>query len=171
MKDAVEVTMSDGRKVSFGKSQKVKKEIVVGKGVRFDARNGDTYLVDITKWPDETQTYSTYHGASQKLGDEYADTDSPEDCMEIIRELDLRLQSAGGWKAERQGFSGQSVLLRACVMAFGKTPDETRVILKDLTTKEKAKLKLTAEVAPHIKAIDAEQAKGVDISSVVKKFV
>ena len=170
MKDSIEVTMSDGRKVSFGKSQKVKKEVIIGKGIRFDARNGDTFFAEIGNLSTKMHEQAALHGLSQKLGDEYADVDSPEDCMEIVRELYARLTD-DKWTAERQGFSGQSVLLRACVLAFGKSPDETRTILKDLTAKEKAQLKIQPEVAQHVKAIEAEQAKGVDISKVVQRFV
>ena len=136
-----EVTMSDGRKVSFAGKRKVSKETVIDESkiavdgnviqldlgavsIRMDFRNGETRLIAL---PPALLAQFAGHGAEQKFGDELASpADKPlseEDMVLAIDDLNAQIQ-AGNWGKGRAsgggGVSGASVVVQAIMEATGK---------------------------------------------------
>lgn len=180
--EKIAVVMRDGRKVEFGATAKIKKDIILlgghPIGIRFDAVDGDVFFADFQELPDwdwvqlgeAISRYAMAHGYSQKLGDEYANLDAVADCMEAARALWAQI-CGGKWAAERQGFNGAGILLEAAQRVYpDMTKEEIRVILQGMKAKEREALKQDAEFAPHIAAIQMERSKGVDTSALKAKF-
>ncbi len=138
----LEVTMTDGRKVSFAGKRKVVKETVLDESkivvegdvmqvsagaisIRMDFRNGETRLMPL---PLSLLARFAGHGAEQKYGDELATTaDKPlteDDMVLAIDDLNAQIQ-AGKWGAGRAssgggGVSGASIVVQAICQATGK---------------------------------------------------
>ena len=162
-----------GAEFKFGKTDKVLK-IATGPqeaptGILFLARSGAFFHADISRYPGNITALTHFHGCKQKLGDEYADLDSEDDCLEAARELDARLAS-GRWTAERQGFAGISLLMRALMEVFGLTDDKAREFLKPLSVKEKKGLRQSPELKPAIDRMEAERSKDVDVGGLIEKL-
>jgi hypothetical protein len=167
-------TYGDHPEVRFGKTDKVVKlAFPIGAkeptGVLFVAKNGKVFLADVSRYPAEIKGVLLFHGSKQKLGDEYADLDSEDDCLEAARALDARL-AEGKWTADREGFAGVSILMRAIMKVFGKTEDEARAFLKDLSKKEKDGLRTCAELKPTIDELEAEKGKGVETKGLIERL-
>lgn len=136
-----EVTMTDGRKVSFAGKRKVNKETVIDESkiaiegdvvqfeagavsIRMDFRNGETRLMAL---PLALLARFAGHGGEQKFGDELATpADKPlseDDMVLAIDDLNALVQ-AGKWGAGRAtgggGVSGASVVVQAICEATGK---------------------------------------------------
>lgn len=150
-----EVTMTDGRKVSFAGKRKFLKEtlidatkIEVADGVvqlndgavklRMDWRDGHTLTIDLPiskKLADGTPLAVKYlgHGAEQKFGDELASpADKPmsEDDQVLAIETLYALHAEGKWGVGRAegggGVSGASIVIRALAEVKGKTVEEIK---------------------------------------------
>lgn len=178
-----------GAEVRFGKTDKVMKLAVSRSGdgegwkvcdlskgemptaVLFVGKDGQTFVADISRYPENVKGIMTFHGGKQKLGDEYADLDTVDDCLEAARNLDASL-AEGKWFAERQGFAGISVLMRAIMKVYGIEEAAAREFLKPLSAKEKIALRAAPELKPTIDAIEAERAKKseVDTAAVLGKL-
>lgn len=175
-----------GAEVRFGKTDKVIKLAVSRSGdgwksvdlskgefpdaVLFVGKDGQTFVADFSRYPESVAKIMTFHGAKQKLGDEYADLDTVDDCLEAVRELDENLAS-GKWFAERTGFAGISVLMRAIMKVYGIEESAAREFLKPLSAKEKIALRAAPELKPTIDEIEAERAKGApDVSTILGKL-
>lgn len=186
--------LPEGYEVRFGKNDKIQKLPMIwspadddpdagmwkvadlSKGeipeaVLFVPLEGEPYLVDPRRYPDATKAILLWHGTKQKVGDEYANLDTIADSMEAVRGLDEQL-AAGKWFAERQGFSGVSVLMRAIMEVFSQTEEQARAFLKDLDAKEKMALRQSPELKPTIDRIEAEKAKKspTDTAALLKKL-
>jgi len=146
-----EVTLTDGRKVSFPGKQKVSKEalideskLVVEDGVmqltegavsiRMDFRNGDTRTIPL---PLSLLARFAGHGALQKFGDELATTaDKPlseEDMVLAIDDLAAQIASGNWGKARASGgggVSGASVVVQAICEATGKDLETVKAYLQ-----------------------------------------
>lgn len=160
--------------VKFGKTDKiVKLAFPFGSdcptGILFVGRSGRTYLADFSRYPGAIQGVMVFHGTKQKLGDEYADLDSEDDCFEAMIELDGRL-TEGKWTAERQGFAGISVLMKAVMKVYAISEEAAREFLKPLSKKEKDALRVCDELKGAIQEIEMERGKGVDTASVLAKL-
>lgn len=138
-------------------------------GVLFVGRSGRTFVADFSRYPDTIKAVMVFHGSKQKLGDEYADLDTEEDSFEAVIALDSRLAD-GKWDAERQGFAGISVLMKALMKAFNLTEDAARDFLKPLSAKEKSALRADPAVKPFIDEIEKERGKGADVGGLVAKL-
>lgn len=139
-------------------------------GVLFVGVDGQTFVADYRRYPAQTQDVCLFHGTKQKLGDEYAALESVDDCIEAVRELDAQL-AEGKWFAERQGFAGLSILLRAIMQVYTLTEEKAREFLKPLTPKEKQGLRVCDELKGAIASIEAERGKGVDAKAILGKLV
>lgn len=137
--------------------------------VLFIGRSGRVFLADFSRYPDSIKGTMVFHGSKQKLGDEYADMDQEDDCFEAAIALDARL-AEGKWTADREGFAGISVLMKAIMEVFQKTEAEARAFLKDLTPKEKQGLRTAPELKAVIDRLDAERGKGVDVGGLLGKL-
>lgn len=138
-------------------------------GVLFVGKDGQTFVADFSRYPASVTSYMVFHGTKQKLGDEYADLDSVDDCLEAVRELDGRLAD-GKWTAERTGFSGMSILMRAIVEVYNISEEEAREFLKPLKPAEKQALRASPELKPTIDRLEAEKGKGANASELLKKL-
>lgn len=141
----------------------------VAQGVLFVGKDGQTFVADFSRYPEQITSIMVFHGAKQKLGDEYADLDTVDDCLEAARELDSRL-AEGHWGTERKGFAGMSLLMRAIVKVYGISEEEARAFLKPLKPDEKAALRASPELKPTIDAMEAEKAKGSNVGELLKKL-
>lgn len=137
--------------------------------VGFVGKNGKHYVAYYKRYPSNIRQINEFHGSKQKLGDEYADVDEVDDCLEAARALDEQLAS-GKWYAERTGFSGISVLMRAIMKVFGQTEEQAREFLKPLSVKEKQALRVCDELKATIAEIEAEKGKGTDVSNILAKL-
>lgn len=138
-------------------------------GVLFVGNDGSTFVADIGRYPDNIKGFMVFHGTRQKIGDEYADLDTVEDCMEAAREMDDRL-AEGKWYADKQSFKGVSIVMKALIKAYGISEDEARAFLKPLTPAEKSALKTSPELRKFVEEIEAERGKGVDTAAILKKL-
>lgn len=181
--EKIVVEMLDGRKVEFGKTAKVKKDVLlqdgVAIGIRFDGRNGDSFTAMFADLPDAEwvalgdgmSRHAMAHGYSQKLGDEYADADTVADCMELVRTLWTRL-CQGKWTGDRTGVAGASILFEACKLAFPQMePEAIRKVLSEMSSKEKVAFKQSAEIAPFVAKVEKARGTGVDTAGLLKKFI
>lgn len=167
-----QVKMQDGRTVGFGKAQKVRKSVIYDGEtptiIRFDGRNGQTASYPINEIPQEIAQYAVVHGLLQKLGDEYADLDTPEECFLAVEALFHRLMT-GSWDSPtREGDGG--ILVQALVAAFGVSSGVAREQLKTLTAKETRQLRGIPEIADAIRAIETERTQDVDTDALKAKF-
>jgi hypothetical protein len=138
-------------------------------GVVFIGRSGRVHIADFSAYPGSIRDVLVFHGAKQKLGDEYADLDNEDDCFEAMIALDGRL-AKGQWTAERQGFSGVSVLMRAIMQVFGLTEEKAREFLKPLSKVEKDALRVSPELKPAIDEIEKAKGKGADVTGLIEKL-
>lgn len=136
-----EVSMTDGRKVSFAGKRKVNKETLIDESkivvdgdvvqlqagavsVRMDFRNGETRTIGL---PLSLLAKFAGHGGEQKFGDELASpADKPmseEDMVIAIDDLNAVIQK-GDWGRGRAagggGVSGASIVVQAIMEATGK---------------------------------------------------
>jgi hypothetical protein len=175
--DKISVTMTDGRVVAFPPKTRVSKDIMCADGtvfttgsaspiagVRFDFSNGQTRTVPLGVG-DLSQRFEA-HGIAQKFGDEYSgisdknSSDPVADSLEAFDDLLERI-TAGTWSDRKEGGTGAgaSVLLRAMAEFSGKTIDELRPILKAMSPKEKAALRMHEEIKPIIDRLEAGKSQ------------
>jgi hypothetical protein len=139
-----EVTMSDGRVVSFAGKKKMVKEVIIDAehhhaSVRFDFLNGETRSFKIGH---DLMLQFAGHGASQKIGDEAAGEEDVDDMVIAIDAVMERL-SKGEWSARREGggdgFSGASVVIRAIAEVTGKDIAAVKAFLDGKLAQAEAK--------------------------------
>lgn len=178
------VEMADGRKLTFGKIEKVKKEILTDTngrptGIRFDGDSGDSFVAAFDKLPDAEwitlaeptaiSVWAMAHGYNQKIGDSYAGADNTADCMESARMIWDRL-CKGDWKSDAKGFGASAVLLEAVCRAF---PDQdradVRTKLAGMTKAQRDAVQMTNTIKPHYDAVMRERTKG-DATELLAKF-
>ncbi len=139
VREAVELT--DGRTVEFAGKRKLRKEVIIEGGavsVRFDFRNGETRTFTV---PESLLLDCAGHGASQKIGDDVAGVDDIDDMVVGIDAMMARL-NAGSWSAERaegDGFSGASVVIKAIAEVTGKSIDAVKAFLQSKLDQAAAK--------------------------------
>lgn len=139
VREAVELT--DGRTVEFAGKRKLRKEVIIEGGavsVRFDFRNGETRTFTV---PESLLLDCAGHGASQKIGDDVAGVDDIDDMVVGIDAMIARL-NAGNWSAERaegDGFSGASVVIKAIAEVTGKSIDSVKAFLQSKLDQAAAK--------------------------------
>lgn len=135
------ITMNDGRQVEFAGKRKMLKDVTVdglNVSVRFDFRNGETRTFTV---PDELLGQFAAHGASQKIGDETAGVADLDDMVVAVDEIIERL-GKGDWaaaRAEGDGFSGASVVIKAIAEVTGKSADTVKAFLQGKLDAAKAK--------------------------------
>ena len=168
------IKMADGREVAFSAKTKIVKE-AVREGdqafVRFDARNGETRVLDLSKCD---LVRLALHGAESKCGDEYAGLTSVDDCVQALDEVIARLERHE-WNAVRTGNGGTqaggSVLAKALMEIYGKTAQEISVFLSQKTQAEKMALRKSDKIAPTIARLEAAASnKTVDVSAALAEL-
>lgn len=176
------VKLTDGRTSDFPGKRKLNvasEEREDGQVVLvLDFRNGETRT-----FIPRGDMYTKYvaHGAEQKLRDEIAGEQDLDDGVLAIDQLIERLDG-GEWNVKREagGMSGTSILLRALVEYTGKTIDEVKVLLKDVSHAEKMSLRVfdkandkgvsLKSIVDRLEAEKASKTAKVDVSEVMSRF-
>jgi hypothetical protein len=161
------VELTDGRTVEFaGKRRMLKNAETSQDGsevtVVFDFVHGETrtFVIDTS---DKLFAKFAAHGIMQKIGDEVAGLEDPEDMVLAVDEIISRLEG-GEWGVERSrgegnGMAGLSVLAKALVEVSGKTPEAVREFLKTKSNAEKLALRENAALKPVVTRLEAEKKK------------
>lgn len=154
------VTLTDGRVAEFAGKRKLLKSSFTdekGVGVRLDFVNGQTRTFYI---PEALLHKFAAHGAEQKLGDETAGVEDPDDMVMAIDDLIDRLYN-GDWTAKREAsaMAGASVLAKALVQSSGKTLEAVRAFLATKTQAEKVAMRNNPKIAPIVAELEAAKAK------------
>lgn len=160
------VTMTDGRVVDFPGKRRLQKESFINPDgtvmSRFDFINGETRTFTP---PASLIPRFVAHGIEQKLGDETAGIENPDDAVVALDALAARL-SRGEWSVVREsgaGFSGAGLVIRALMEAFGKTRQQVveyiDAKLADGTTRPAlyAAFRRLDRVRPIIERLEAER--------------
>ena len=161
------VEMPDGRKVEFaGKRRMLKTPTLSDDGfdvtVTFDFVHGETREFKIGA---NNKLFAKFaaHGIMQKIGDEVAGLEDPEDMLLAVDEIITRLEG-GEWGVERargeaNGLAGLSILAKALVQVSGKSGEAVREFLKSKTNAEKLALRENPSLKPVIAELEAAKAK------------
>ena len=158
------VVMTDGRTVAFGLKQRMAKDYGSKDGqvyATIDFDNGETVRVELSP-TSEVGLLAMGHGMIQKLGDAAAGADTTDDAFEAVLEIAQRLSNGQWVKPSAAGAGvakGSSELIEAFALVIGKSKDEARAKLANLTQADKMALRKTARVAEAIEKIRA--GKGV----------
>jgi hypothetical protein len=177
-KKVTQVAAEDGNTYEFGEKAKVKKlSSLEGSTavIKFVFRNG---AVRSTQFAPDHALFArlAQHGADQKIGDEFAGLDDPEDCVAAFEGIAARLQ-AGEWSEKRasEGLAGTSMLARALAEVTGKPLAEVKERLAKTPKEQKAaigKQKAVAAVIERLKAErDAKKGTAVDADAALEAFV
>ncbi len=179
-----QVTMNDGRQVTFVGDRKMLKSYAIEGGkvkLRFDFVHGKTLDFQM---PDELVLQAAGHGGVQKGGDSAAGVADPEDMYLAVQDT-LDNLTKGNWKVAREGgggFSGAGIVVRALCEVFKKTPDEIKAwVDKKIAEAEARGAKLSRQmlynsfrtsdkVGPAIRTLEAKAAKnaaGVDAEAIL----
>lgn len=173
-----QVTAEDGNTYEFGEKAKVKKQSSIDGSkvvVKFVFRNGAVRSTEFA--PDHALFVRlAQHGADQKIGDEFAGLDDPEDCVVAFEQISERLQ-AGEWSEKKQseGLAGSSMLARALAEVTGKPLADVKAKLATTPNEVKKAMGLQKEVKAVIERIKAErdERKGnkVDADAALASFL
>lgn len=123
------VLMEDGRTVGFAGKRKVVKEVLESENaIRINFINGRV----LTYTPKaEMVSRLALHGASQKIGDEFAGVAEVDDMVLAGENMITRLDN-GEWGAARQAgdsFAGTSIVIKAVCEVSGKSVEEVKAFL------------------------------------------
>jgi hypothetical protein len=158
------VKMDDGRIVDFPGKRRLLKNSEVSKDgftvtTTFDFVHGESRSFTIEA---NHALFAQFcaHGIEQKIGDEVAGLEDPEDMVEAVDAIIERLQ-AGEWAAKREssGMAGISVLGKALVKVSGKTAEQIREFLKGKSNAEKLALRNSPKLAPVIAELEANKKR------------
>jgi hypothetical protein len=177
----VEVTMANGRVVSFSEGTKAQKELITEGdavvGVRFDFVHGDSRELKLSDLPAALIAHAAAHGLAQKLGDSYASKKvGPEDAVQAIDKIIEALKN-GDWSIRSadvgESMAGIGVLTVDCAQVYSVTIEQAKDTLKGFSTKEKAAMRAQPEIAAAIQKIEAERlakSGGVDADALRARF-
>lgn len=125
--------------------------------VTFDFENGETTTFDLSKVSSEIVTRLALHGASQKIGDSYANTKKAVEGTDISEQeyaygeatATIAQLYAGDFNVRTAGVGVVSDLAIAVAEVSGKTVNEVVGMLADATKEQKKALR----AHPAIKAV------------------
>lgn len=159
------VAMDDGREVAFSGKRRLLKDVQISEDgfdikARFDVVNGETRTFKIAANKPLFARLAA-HGLLQKVGDEVAGLEDPEDMVLALDEILDRL-GRGEWGVERSrgegnAMAGLSVLAKALVEVSGKTPQAIKDFLASKTNAEKLALRDNPSLKPVVARIEAER--------------
>lgn len=159
------VTMDDGREVEFKGKRRFLKDVQISSDgfdieARFDVVNGETRTFKIAANKPLFAKLAA-HGLLQKVGDEVAGLEDPDDMVLALDEILDRL-GRGEWgvertKGEKSGMAGLSILAKALVEVSGKTPEAIKDFLASKTNAEKLALRDNPSLKPVVSRLEAER--------------
>jgi len=129
-------------------------------GVDFEFANGAALAVNVEDLPADTIKNLLLHGISQKVGDSYSGSSTPEEAFQMAAGVLKRLQS-GEWRVAREGGGGKrtTMLTEALHRVFpDKTMEECTAKIADLSDEQVKGLKLQPKIKAALAAITAERA-------------
>lgn len=144
-----------------------------GNVVSFDFSDGRKLLFEMSKVPAEITARLALHGASQKIGDNYAGAESVEDAYTDAAEVIDQLY-AGSFMAKRAaGEPRIGLLIEALSRISGKPIDVCREAIITMSDDLKKNLRADARLKQAMLAIQKERADaevaaadgGIDIGS------
>lgn len=154
-----EVPMDDGRVVKFPGKRRLQKSAEVDDAtneisVRFDFVHGESRIFKLSPSHVLFLQFAA-HGIEQKIGDEVAGMQDPEDMVIAVDSVMERLQ-AGDWTARREEnpMAGASVLVKALVQMTGKDVAFVKAFLEGKSNAEKLALRNSPKVAPIIAELE-----------------
>lgn len=173
-----QVAAEDGQSYEFGEKAKVKKLSSMKEDgtivVKFVFRNGAVRSSEFA--PNHPIIpRCAQHGLDQKVGDEFAGLEDPEDCVVAFEQITERLQR-GEWTEKRQseGLAGTSLLARALVEVTGKSMAEVKEKLAATPKEAKAAIAKQKAVATVIQRMkderDAKKGTAVDADAALEAF-
>lgn len=171
----ITVAFPDGKSFEFSPRFKSKKDVNFERGVvTFYVRNGASIVVELDKIPAEVQRALTLHGIAQKVGDDAAGVDEPEDIASAFETMREQLY-AGQWTTERAKgeFTGATIFIKAVAEVTSQSMEKVKEILAKLSPSDKAQLKANAKVKSVIDRLEAEKlakAGPVDSEALLAKF-
>jgi hypothetical protein len=171
----VTVAFSDGQSFEFSPRFKSKKSVdAETKRVTFYVRNGALIEVDFDKIPQEVQLQLALHGIAQKVGDDAAGVEDPDDIASAFETMRDQLY-AGQWSTERAKgeFTGVGMLVRAVAEVTSQPVDKVKARLAEMSATDKAQLKANAKVKAVIERMEAEKlakAGPVDSEALLSSF-
>lgn len=141
-----------------------------------EINEGETLEFNLNDYSPEIQAHLAAHGLSQKLGDSVArkDIDTPEAIAETINSVHEKLVE-GNWRAVREATGGAprtTLLAEALAHMTGKTVDEAKEVVAQLSDDQKKALRKDVNVKAAIDQVkaaksakEAEAGGGLDIKS------
>jgi len=169
--DVLQVTMDDGRVVSFSGKRKLNKDYTVGADGTvswvFDLRNGKSVKLVVgpdDKLSDGTPTLAQLagHGGLQKVGDEIASSDPEytiDDAAVDVESICERI-AKGEWSVKREGGGGNagvSILIKALMEFRSKSLDEVKAFLADKSPADKKKLREFGPIKTIVDRLESEK--------------
>lgn len=153
------VKFSNGQDIKFGKRAKSAKVVDTdAKTVTFYVKNGQMVIFDLAQVSEETFLRLALHGAAQKIGDDAAGVEDPDDIYVAFETLRDRLYN-NEWSAERAKgeFSGASDLVRAVVEVTGRAVEVVKEGLKTMPAADKAALRANVRVKAVLDRLSMER--------------
>ena len=116
--------------------------------VGFNFSDKQTVTVSFSDFPEEIQARLLQYGIAQKLGDEYARAEGPEEARSAMEGLIERLK-AGEWKQTREGGGGArtTMLAEALASVTGQPVDECQAKIAEMEDGSVKELKAHVQVA------------------------
>lgn len=171
----VSVTFPDGNSFEFSPRFKSKKAVdSAAKVVTFYVRNGAQIQVELDRIPESVQLQLALHGIAQKVGDDAAGVEDPDDIASAFETMRDQLY-AGTWSSERAKgeFTGASMLVRAVAEVTAQPVEKVKARLAEMSAADKAQLKANAKVKAVIERLEAEKlakAGPVDSEALLSSF-
>ncbi len=134
--------------------------------VTFDFGDGNVETFQLSKCSDEMKVQLMLHGASQKIGDNYASAKSQTEGTEIDPATWAQGQAASciaqiyddDWTVRTPGTAAITDLAAALAEATGKEVEDCVTILADTDTEDKKALRKHPDVAAVLARIKSERA-------------
>jgi len=140
-------------------AKKLTKE-VTDTGVSITFANDEVLSLNFDQLSDEIKLKLMAHGASQKLGDASAGTETVEEAIAETRKVLERLL-AGDWKSVREGGAGPKIglLVEALARLTQRDVGECRDVVEALDDETKKKLRAQPQLKAVMADIRAEREK------------
>jgi hypothetical protein len=143
----------------MAKNQIATKDYSHDKAVVFNFADEQNVTVTADQFPADIQDRLLQYGIAQKLGDEYAGADGPEEARTLLTSLVERL-SQGEWKQARSGGGGSrtTMLAEALSQVTGQDVEACQAKIAEMDDDAVKGLKAHKQVAAAMATIRAQRA-------------
>lgn len=129
--------------------------------ITFEWADATKDVVEMNSFPLEMQERFKFHGAVQKIGDTWANSDGLEDAKGKFNAIIAQLMSKD-WTARSGGGTGPTVWLEAIVRVTGQTIADVRDMWETLTDEQRKKVKQDPRVKKAKLEVEMERLGDVD---------